>query len=102
MEQIPQSVVTKALEALDQWANTFMVIGSRDETPRYSQLMNRYDDLEGGWVLKSTQRNLFYHLDLTPEEHEALTLMNPDERWNQWRKIRTKHLIENYKTINPY
>jgi len=102
--KIPESVVTKALKALDQWTNHFMIIGNgKDETPRWAQLLpRRYGEFEGEFVLKSTQKDLYYELDLTPAEQRYLSLMNTDERWNQWREIRTKHLIENYKTINPY
>jgi len=102
--KIPESVVTKALKALDQWANHFMLIGNgKDETPRWAQLLpRRYGEFEGEFVLKSTQKDLYYELDLTPAEQRYLSLMDTNERWNQWREIRTKHLIENYKTINPY
>lgn len=99
MDTIPESVLQKALDALNQWACDFMIVGNGgNETPRYSQLMTR----EGVFVLKSTQKDLFYDLNLTPEEHDALDNVEHYSRWAQWKEARTAHLLTHFKTIKPY
>jgi len=88
----------------DKWANDFKIIGNGDnETPRYSQLMKLDDyDSDSPYVLKSTQKRLFYELGLTEEEQFELTNMDANERWKAWKEIRTAHLLEHHNTIHPY
>ena len=96
---IPECIISKAIAALDLWACHFKVIGSRDETPRYAQLM--VDD-NGVFALRSTQKKLFYDLHLTDAENEFLTHMDFQKRWNTWKEIRTAYLLENHPTISVY
>lgn len=101
---IPESIKAKALKALDLWAEHFKFIGNGgDETPRYSQLMRIDDrDSDSPYVLKSTQKRLFYELDLTDAEQKWLSYMDSNERWKAWREMRTAHLLEHHKTIKAY
>ena len=92
------SIKAKALKALELWAMTFKLIGSPEETPRFSQLMRRGDV----YVLKSTQKDLFYDLGLTEEENNLLLYADTRKLWDWWKQIRTEYLLENHKTINPY
>lgn len=92
-------LLPKLLPVLEQWCITYKLIGSQDETPRYSQLL----PLDGeNYVLKSTQKRLFYELDLS--EAENFLLINTDTKtlWAWWKDQRTKYLLENHPTISIY
>ena len=99
-----KDIKAKALKALDLWAEHFKFIGNGgNETPRYSQLMQLNDyESDSPYVLKSTQKRLFYELGLNEDEHEALRWMDSEKRWKWWREVRTAHLIANHPTIKPY
>lgn len=100
--QIEKVLIDKFTPVLKLWCNTFKLIGTPAETPRYSQIMvNREEDV----ILQSTQKNLFYIPQLTKEEKEIITnayLEDPDGLWQQWKQFRTQYLTENHKTISPY
>lgn len=91
----------KFLSALNQWANDFKIIGDGgNETPRYSQIMRHPETDE--IVLKSTQKLLFYEVDLTEKEREYMNMVQRHEYtelWNEWKGIRTNFLKQNHPTI---
>lgn len=86
------------LPVLEQWVITYKLIGSEDETPRYSQLMRK----DGVFVLKSTQKNLFYELDLSPQQIAMLEFSDGNTVWQWWKEQRTKYLLENHPTLSVY
>lgn len=89
-------IKSKALERLEQWCVTYKLIGSPDETPRYSQLMRSGET----FVLKSTQKELYYELDLTEAENRFLMGADPRKLWELWKETRTEYLSKNHPTIN--
>ena len=96
MEQlIKDQIKAKILPVLNQWAVTFKLIGTDSETPRFSQLLTQ----GGKFVLKSTQKNLFYNLDLTEAEERYLFLMDSEDRWNWYKQLRTEFLASKHPTI---
>jgi hypothetical protein len=100
MNKIPESIMIKALAALEQWTITFKIMGNGgDETPRYAQLMMKEDDK---YVLHSTQKKLFYDLGLTREENRFLIDMDTDTLWREWKEARTNYLLKNHPTISVY
>ena len=88
-------IKAKILPVLNQWAVTFKVIGTDSETPRFSQLLTK----DQKFVLKSTQKDLFYNLDLTEAEERYLFLMDSQDRWDWYKQIRTNFLAANHPTI---
>lgn len=100
--QIEKVLIDKFIPVLELWCNTFKLIGTPAETPRYSQIMvNREEDV----ILESTQKSLFYIPQLTEEEKNIILQAyydNSDGLWKQWREFRTKYIAENHKTISPY
>lgn len=92
-----KELLNKILTALNLWANTYKLIGTPNETPRYSQLMINSN---GIFELKSTQKNLYYTLNLTEGENEFLNNIEHNERWNEYKEIRTEFLLKNHKTIS--
>ena len=95
-----KEILNKILESLNLWANTYKLIGTQNETPRYSQLMKNYDN--NNFELKSTQKNLYYTLNLTEAENDFLDSFEHDDLWNQYKEIRTNFLQENHLTIKVY
>jgi hypothetical protein len=103
MEEHLESAKQKLLDALEHWCISYKLIGSKGETPRYSQVLNDLDEYDGKlFYLKSTVSRIRYSLNLTKEESIALLQMDTYKRWAWWKEIRTKHLIDNHPTINPY
>ena len=101
--QIEKVLIDKFTPVLELWCNTYKLIGTHAETPRYSQItFNREGE---DVILESTQKKLFYIPQLTKEEKEIITnawLEDPTGLWQQWKEFRTKYLKENHKTISPY
>lgn len=90
-----EQVKSKLLDALDIWCQDFMILGTPSETPRYSQVIDK--------TLKSTIMDIYYTIDFSLEEMLWIDEMQEDERlWSWWKQVRTDHLVNNYKTINPY
>jgi hypothetical protein len=86
---------------LNTWCNTFKVIGTPDETPRYSQIYPKYiSPSQEGYCLRSTVCPVNYSVDLTADE--ITLLFRAEERqilWDAWKAYRTQFLITNHKTI---
>lgn len=83
---------------------TFKIIGTPNETPRYSQIYGNSDiyGLSTEFRLQSTQTELFYDVDLTEEETKIINIVHENlELWNAWKKFRTEFLIKNHPTIKP-
>lgn len=94
---------TKFLNALNDWAISFKIIGNGgSETPRYSQIMR---NKEGVFCLHSTQKSLFFLVNLTEEETEILRRSSAyefNDLWNEWKALRTDFLLKNHPTISAY
>jgi GNAT superfamily N-acetyltransferase len=99
-----KALLDKILNKLNEWSVTYKLMGSNDETPRYSQLTYDYDS--GRWMLQSTQTNLFYYIDgLTEQEIQILNFIrktDPNNLWNQYKEIRTEFLLSKHPTIDVY
>jgi hypothetical protein len=95
-----KELTSKILDALDEWAVTFKVIGFPRETPRYSQLMKH----EGKFYLISTQKSTLMHeiKGLTEEENDFIDEMDHNQRWNEYKEMRTRFLLDNHPTIDVY
>ena len=98
-------LLEKIQSTLNQWCRTFVVIGTYEETPRYSQLDNR----DGKFRLQSTQIQLYYNIHgLTDEENlfleriQRFKLNSSRSLWNQYKEIRTEFLVKHYPTIDIY
>lgn len=90
-----QKVQKKLIEKLDLWCATFMMVGTSAETPRYSQVIDR--------ALRSTVADVYYDIDFELDELLWIDEMQEDGLlWDWWKKVRTNHLVENYKTIKSW
>ncbi len=91
----------QALELLEVYCNTFKMIGTQNETPRYSQLFLEKND--NGYVLKlkSTVSRVYYNV-CNIEDDDELFYLFTDNSWATWKQIRTQYLIDNHPTINAY
>ena len=103
-------LLEKIQYTLNEWCKTFVVIGTPNETPRYSQLFFT-DGAEGKGEaqLQSTQKKLYYPIyGLTEEENRFLKRIQIIQQnrsrslWNQYKEIRTEFLLEYYPTIDVY
>lgn len=92
------TVIEKITKALENWCIAYKIIGTPPETPRYSQLMKR----EGVFTLHSTQKELFYNLELTESENNFLASFEYSDLWEQYKQFRTTYLTTNHPTINAY
>ncbi len=95
-----ESAKEKMIEQLDLWCGMYKIIGSKGETPRYSQILRSGFGLDGDYQLKSTISGVCYKLELTKEEERALD--EHEDTWAWWKSIRTEYLKENHPTISPY
>jgi hypothetical protein len=110
-------LVNKILVTLQTWCENYEAKNYEKgnfrgmiETPRYSQLARKRINTNKVWALYSTQDStLFYEIEnLTDDEILLLNKLNnisattPESLWNQYKKIRTEYLIENYPAIDPY
>lgn len=99
-EQLKQDIKTKGIESLETWCNTFKLIGTPQETPRYSQI--RVND-NNEVLLYSTIKNGFEIKLFDVEEREADKIeLNTAEIWQYWKELRTNHLLNNHPTIDAY
>jgi hypothetical protein len=87
-----QKVQKKLIDKLDLWCAKFMTVGTSGETPRYSQVIDR--------ALRSTVADVYYDIDFELDELLWIDEMTDNgELWGWWKKVRTEHLVKNYKTI---
>lgn len=90
-----QKVQKKLIDKLDLWCATFITVGTPEETPRYSQLIDK--------ALRSTVADVYYDIDFDLDELLWIDEMTDDgELWDWWKKVRTEHLTKNYKTIKAW
>jgi hypothetical protein len=93
---------TKIAPLLDLWANTFKLIGTPAESPRYAQIFVDFSAEE--LSLKSTVSEIAYKIEgLTREELSTLLNLHVNGAlWEQWKEFRTAYLLKQHNTINPY
>lgn len=92
----------KALENLEQYCIHYKIIGGKGETPRYSQLfIEEREDGKFVLQLQSTITNIFYNVCDFNHEYDDVHFFRKNS-WDTWKKIRTKYLIKNHPTIDPY
>ncbi len=90
-----QKVQKKLIDKLDLWCAKFMTVGTSGETPRYSQVIDR--------ALRSTVADVYYDIDFELDELLWIDEMQDNgDLWDWWKKVRTNHLVENYKTIKSW
>ncbi len=92
----------QALEQLEVYCNTFKLMGTERETPRYSQLFLEENDKGYILKLKSTVSNVYYDVCEFIEETDFDEFYFNDNSWATWKEIRTQYLLENHPTINAY
>tara|TARA_R100000951_G_scaffold81310_1_gene69051 strand:- start:265 stop:612 length:348 start_codon:yes stop_codon:yes gene_type:complete len=93
----------QALEQLEVYCNTFKLMGTQNETPRYSQLFLEDNDDDNGYALKlkSTVSRVYYNVCEFEDDDKLFYLFTRDS-WATWKQIRTQYLLENHPTINAY
>ena len=95
-------VRTQLEEGLHQHCVTFMLIGTRRETPRYFN-QGEIDWENQRFKIESTQNsNLFFWVDAPDEDYLWARSTATEEAWRQFRIFRTEFLLEYYPTIDPY
>jgi hypothetical protein len=101
-EMLKEILEEKAIPLLAQWCQTFVVIGSPSDTPRYSQIL--LDSDEDKYKLQSTiSSGNTIDLDLTEDEFNILRKAhNRNILWNTWKQMRTEFLEEYFPTIKSY
>jgi hypothetical protein len=107
----------KIAEVLEQWCITFKLIGSHNETPRYSQIIPFADSIRRELTfeermadkricLNGTVSNVCYIItDFTEEQTEWMIQQlrfNSNEAYSSYKEKRTEYLKTNHPTINPY
>lgn len=106
-------IVAVILEALEVWCIHYKLTGSPSETPRYSQIMSMYWttglDEDDDYILRSTQKALWYPLNFNQEQKQFLRDLELEvikghttKLWDQYKRLRTDYLRENHPTISVY
>ena len=98
---------------------TFMMVGSPRETPRYYNISNKtHEQLDGSpfnigkndeqyylyiqsTQVLSTSDFLMFKIKVTADYYKSLWKTDGGF-WEQFKEFRTKFLIKHYPTINPY
>lgn len=88
-------------EKLQEQCIVFCTIGSSVESPRWINIRDHIEE-DGKYLLKfqSTQTTrIFFHIEVSKEDYES---SQEPFIWDEFKKIRTKYLEDNFPTINIY
>jgi hypothetical protein len=86
-------------EKMHELCFLFMTIGTPGETPRYYNFRHFDRDTKTLTIGSTQKRSLYFTIDLSTTN---INFIFSNDFWQQFKEYRTKFLLENYKTINPY
>lgn len=86
-------------EKMHELCAIYMVIGTPRETPRFYNFRDFNIDTKTLTIGSTQKQSLSFEIDLSKTDIDVIFV---EEFWQQFKEYRTKFLLENYKTINPY